>query len=38
QGFKFNNMGYGSAIAVVLLIVTFVLTAIQLTVLSRDQE
>ncbi len=38
QGFKFNNMGYGSAIAVVLLIVTFVLTAIQLTVLSRDQD
>ena len=36
QGFKFNNMGYGSAIAVVLLIVTFVLTAIQFTVLSRE--
>jgi ABC-type sugar transport system permease subunit len=38
QGFKFNNMGYGSAIAVVLLIVTFVLTAIQLKVLSRGQD
>jgi ABC-type sugar transport system permease subunit len=38
QGFKFNNMGYGSAIAVVLLIVTFVLTTIQLTVLSREQD
>ena len=38
QGFKFNNMGYGSAIAVVLLIVTFVLTAIQFTVLSRGQD
>ena len=38
QGFKFNNMGYGSAIAVVLLIVTFILTAIQFTVLSRGQD
>ncbi len=38
QGFKFNNMGYGSALAVVLLIVTFILTAIQFTVLSRNQE
>jgi raffinose/stachyose/melibiose transport system permease protein len=38
QGFKFNNMGYGSAIAVVLLIVTLILTAIQFTVLSRGQD
>ena len=38
QGFKFNNMGYGSALAVVLLLVTFVITAIQFTVLSRNQE
>lgn len=38
QGFKFNNMGYGSALAVVLLIITFILTAVQLTLLSRDQD
>jgi ABC-type sugar transport system permease subunit len=38
QGFKFNNMGYGSALAVVLLLVTFVLTAIQFKVLSRNEE
>jgi len=36
QGFMFNNMGYGSAIAVVLLTVTFVLTLVQFRVLSRE--
>lgn len=30
QGFMYNNMGYGSAIAVALLLITFALTAAQL--------
>ena len=34
----FNNMGYGSALAVVLLIITFVLTAIQFKLLSRGAD
>lgn len=38
QGFMYNNMGYGSAIAVVLLAVTFGLTLIQFRVLSRDRN
>ncbi|MBV7338802.1 sugar ABC transporter permease [Chloroflexi bacterium TSY] len=38
QGFTYNNMGYGSAIAVVLLVLTFILTLIQFKVLRRDQE
>jgi ABC-type sugar transport system permease subunit len=37
QGFSYNKLGYGSAIAVVLLVVTFVLTLIQFRVLSRDK-
>ncbi len=37
QGFMFNNMGYGSALAVVLLIVTFVITVIQFKLVSRDE-
>lgn len=36
QGFMYNNMGYGSAIAVVLLTVTLILTLFQFRVLSRD--
>lgn len=36
QGFKFNNMGYGAAIAVALLVVTLVLTVVQYRVMSRD--
>jgi len=36
QGFMYNNMGYGSAIAVVLLTVTFVLTLVQFRVLQRE--
>jgi raffinose/stachyose/melibiose transport system permease protein len=38
QGFMFNNMGYGSALAVVLLVITFVLTAIQFRVMSRGTD
>lgn len=36
QGFMFNNMGYGSALAVVLLLITFVITVIQFKLVSRD--
>ncbi|MEM7131602.1 MAG: sugar ABC transporter permease [Chloroflexota bacterium] len=37
QGFTYNNMGYGSALAVVLLAITLVLTLLQLKVLGREQ-
>ena len=37
QGFMYNNMGYGSAVAVVLLVITLVFTLIQFKVLGRDQ-
>jgi raffinose/stachyose/melibiose transport system permease protein len=36
QGFTYNKMGYGSALAVVLLVLTFVFTLVQLRVFSRD--
>jgi raffinose/stachyose/melibiose transport system permease protein len=38
QGFMFNNMGYGSALAVVLLLVTFVITVIQFRLVSRSND
>lgn len=37
QGFMYNNMGYGSSIAVVLLLVTLMFTMLQFKVLSGDQ-
>jgi raffinose/stachyose/melibiose transport system permease protein len=36
QGFMYNKMGYGSSVAVVLLLVTLMLTLIQFRVLARD--
>jgi ABC-type sugar transport system permease subunit len=36
QGFMYNKMGYGSSIAVVLLLVTLMLTLLQFRVLARD--
>ena len=36
QGFMYNNMGYGSSVAVVLLLVTLMLTLFQFKVLKRD--
>jgi raffinose/stachyose/melibiose transport system permease protein len=36
QGFMYNNMGYGSAIAVVLLAVSFMLALVQFKVAGRD--
>jgi ABC-type sugar transport system permease subunit len=38
QGFMFNNMGYGSALAVVLLLITFVITVIQFKLVSRSDD
>ena len=38
QGFMFNNMGYGSALAVVLLAITFALTTIQFRLMSRGDD
>ncbi|MBA3416296.1 MAG: sugar ABC transporter permease [Chloroflexia bacterium] len=38
QGFMFNNMGYGSALAVVLLAITFVVTVVQFRITSRSNE
>lgn len=38
QGFMFNNMGYGSALAVVLLFITFVITVIQFKVVTRGES
>lgn len=38
QGFMFNNMGYGSALAVVLLFITFVITVIQFKLVSRSDS
>lgn len=38
QGFMFNNMGYGSALAVVLLLITFVITIIQFKLVSRTND
>jgi raffinose/stachyose/melibiose transport system permease protein len=37
QGFMFNNMGYGSALAVVLLLITFVITVVQFKLVSRSE-
>lgn len=38
QGFTFNRMGYGSALAVVLLTITFLLTVAQLRVLNATNN
>lgn len=38
QGFMFNNMGYGSALAVVLLLITFVVTVVQFKLVSRGDD
>lgn len=38
QGFMFNKMGYGSALAVVLLMITFVITIIQFKVVDRGDD
>lgn len=38
QGFRYNKMGYGSAIAVVLLALTLILSLIQLRVFSSNRD
>jgi ABC-type sugar transport system permease subunit len=38
QGFRYNKMGYGSAMAVVLLLLTLVFSLIQLRLFSRSRE
>ena len=38
QGFMFNNMGYGSALAVVLLLITLVVTVVQFKLVSRGDD
>lgn len=38
QGFKYNNMGYGATLAVVLLIITFVLTFFQLKLMGHGSD
>jgi len=38
QGFKYNNMGYGATLAVVLLIITFILTFFQLKLMGHGSD
>ena len=38
QGFEFNRMGYGSALAVVILLITLVFTLVQVKVFNREGD
>ncbi len=38
QGFRYNKMGYGSAIGVVLLLLTLALSLVQLRLFARDRD